>query len=265
MLAIDNITVGYRSKQVIGGLTLSDIEPGSLVGILGPNGAGKSTLLKAVAGLHPHQGSIRVMGDEVTAMKRRARSLAIGYLPQTLPLQTTLVAYEAVYSACRAVRPDLTRQQAELAVEKTFRRLGITHLAMSGLNELSGGQRQMVGLAQILVREPPVMLLDEPTSALDLRWQLGVLDVVREITAENGHCCLVALHDLNLAMRHCDRIAVMRDGALIADGPPTEAMTSEVLRQAYAVEGRIELCSQGSPHVITDRVAPQAGQQSVMI
>ena len=102
------------------------------------------------------------------------------------------------------------------------------------------------------------MLLDEPTSALDLRWQLGLFDVVKSITRGRTACCLVALHDINLAMRHCDQIILLRDGDLVAAGLPAEAMTEQALHSTYAVEGRIETCRLGTPYVIADRVSSDA-------
>lgn len=258
MLNISHLQVSYGAARVIGDLSLPTVMPGSITAVLGPNGAGKSTLLKAIAGLASCRGTVILNDENITAKSQRARSQMIGYLPQTLPLPTTLVAYEAVLSACRSVRSDLSRVEAEKATEDTFDRLGIRHLAMRGLDQLSGGQRQMVGLAQVIVREPPVMLLDEPTSALDLRWQLGLFDVVKSITRGRTACCLVALHDINLAMRHCDQIILLRDGDLVAAGLPAEAMTEQALHSTYAVEGRIETCRLGTPYVIADRVSSDA-------
>lgn len=259
MLAIENLQAGYGGTPVIDGLTLAPFEAGTVTGLLGANGAGKSTILKAIAGMIRHHGSVSVNGRPVSEMTRRERALAIGYLPQTLPIETSLVSWEAVLGACRAVRPDLTRRQAEHAAQVTFDRLGISHLAMQAMNALSGGQRQMIGLAQTIVREPPVMLLDEPTSALDLRWQLGVFDVIRRIANDRGTCGIIAIHDINLALRHCDRIVVLRDGSVIADGSPEVAMSSGILRDAYDVDGRIERCTRGSVHIIADRVSQSPG------
>ena len=114
----------------------------------------------------------------------------------------------------------------------------------------------MVGLAQVIVRRPSVMLLDEPTSALDLRWQLTVLDTVRMILGRHEGLCLMALHDINLAIRHCDFIALFGDGRLLAFGPPAEAVTSDILSQAYGIAGRVETCSRGLPFVVTEPTQP---------
>lgn len=253
-LSIDGMSVGYGAKRVLSDVTLPPLEAGRVVGVLGPNGVGKSTFLRALAGFLRHGGEIHLNGERLQAMTHRRRAGLIGYLPQMLPQVTTLIAYEAVVSACRAVRPDLPTATVDAAVEEVFERLGIGHLAFQALNKLSGGQRQMVGLAQVIVRKPAVLLLDEPTSALDLRWQLGVFKVVRDAIAEQGGICLMALHDINLAMRHCDDLLLFSDNRVLAFGSPSMAMTSNTLRRAYGVEGRIEVCTQGKPFVITDGV-----------
>ncbi len=257
-LTLENLSVGYGAAPVLDGVDLPALAPGSLVGVLGPNGVGKSTLLRALAGIGAYSGAAILNGEELSSMTQFRRAARVGYLPQALPQETTLVAYEAVVSALRAVRPDLGNDAVDASVERVFDMLDIRALAFQALNKMSGGQRQMVGLAQVMVRRPSVMLLDEPTSALDLRWQLTVLGCLKEILAAHGGLCLMALHDINLAMRHCDAIALFGGGRLLAFGPPAQAMTAETLARAYGVAGRIETCSQGTPFVVTEGALPPA-------
>ncbi|MBO6948077.1 MAG: ABC transporter ATP-binding protein [Rhodospirillales bacterium] len=254
-LSIDGVSVSYGGRDVLNKIVMPLLEDGTVLGILGPNGAGKSTLLRALAGLQPYRGLVHLNGERIEQMPYLKRAGLIGYLPQTLPQATTLISYEAVVSACRAVRPDMRREEVERAVEAVFDQLGIRHLAFQALGKLSGGQRQMVGLAQVLVRGPKLLLLDEPTSALDLRWQLNVIGVISEIVRAKGGICLMALHDINLAMRHCNRLMVLSDAGVLAEGAPAEAITTETLHHAYGVRGRIETCSQGRPYLVTDEVS----------
>lgn len=251
-LIINDLALSYGLKTVLEDVVIPEIKAGSLVSVLGPNGVGKSTFLRALAGLQPWSGQISLNGEDLKTMPGFRRSGLIGYMPQQLPQATTLIAYEAVISACRAVRPDLSGKIVERLCEEVFSALGIRHLAFQALNKLSGGQRQMIGLSQVIVRKPELMLLDEPTSALDLRWQLGVLKVVRTILKEQKGICLMALHDINLALRHSDYVILFGGGSVISFGPPSRAMTSENLRKAFLVDGRVETCSRGHPFIITD-------------
>ena len=257
-LDIRDLVIAHGKNTILSNITLADFEPGSVIGVLGPNGVGKSSFLRSLAGLAPYGGSITYDGDENRKLSHNQRARKVAYLPQTLPQATNLVAYEAVISACRAVRHDLTRDHVETLTERVFDRLNIRHIAFQPLSRMSGGQRQMVGLAQIIVREPDIMLLDEPTSALDLRWQLGVLDVVRTLVKDKQGLALIALHDINLALRFCDQIILFAPSGLLATGTPREVITAEHLREAYGIEARIESCSLGHPVVLTDRVADSA-------
>ncbi len=255
-LSLHNVSVGYGRRTILADLKLPPVPPGSLVAVIGPNAAGKSTLLRAIAGMGRASGRIELNGEDLGAMAMHRRVRLVGYLPQALPQGTSLVAYEAVLSACRAVRPDLSIAQAEMAIDEVFGSLGLRHLALRRLSEMSGGQRQMIGLAQALVRRPQLLLLDEPTSALDLRWQLAVLETVRGIAERERSIALLAMHDLNLALRCCDLVVVLAHGRLLTAGPPCEAMSPDVLRRAYGIEGRVERCSQGFPIVLSDRAVP---------
>lgn len=252
-LHLNHITAGYRRRPVFRDLSLAPIRPGSLVAVVGPNAVGKSTLLKSIAGLLPVAGALTLEGEDMTTMGSARRVRDIGYLPQTLPQAIPLVAYETVFSACRAARADWSRQQTEQAIEAVFATLGIRDLALRSLAEMSGGQRQMVGLAQVLVRQPGLMLLDEPTSALDLHWQLNVLNAVHTATSQRGAIALVASHDLNLALRYCDQVLVLSPGGRACLGAPQETLTPELLAQTYGIEARIERCSRGHPIVLADR------------
>lgn len=254
-LHLEDLTVGYRRRPVFRGLSLPAIAPGSLVAVVGPNAVGKSTLLKSVAGLLPVQGKVRLGVHDLTSLTPALRVHHLGYLPQPLPQAIPLVAYETVLSASRSARGDWTREQTEQAIERVFDTLGIRPLALRRLSEMSGGQRQMVGLAQVLVRQPKLMLLDEPTSALDLHWQLNVLNAVRAATRASGAIAMVASHDLNLALRYCDQVLVLAPGGDAVMGTPGDVLTPDLLARTYHIDARIERCSRGHPIVLADRPA----------
>jgi iron complex transport system ATP-binding protein len=241
-LTISGLTAGYSRTPVIDGLSMQPIAAGHVSALVGPNGAGKSTLLRAVAGLLPAQGSIRLGGRELIAASARERAARVTFMPQALPQRVGLSVFEAVLTALRASpiedvsfaeTKDLYRR-----VMATLERVGIAPLAMRSLDHLSGGERQLASLAQALVREPKVLLLDEPTSALDLRHQVSVMSLARDL-AGDGRIVLSVLHDLNLAAAWADHIVVLHGGRVDCEGPPVEALTPDVLARVYGVRARV--------------------------
>ena len=254
MLEVNDLKVAYRSRTIIEKLTLSPIAPGQLVSLLGPNGTGKSTLLKAMAGLlPPRHGTVRLNGTDLASLDFRERARHVVYLPQSLPASVHLRVMESVLVAARASSLSQEAEHVTLeAVMALLKRLGVDHLAMRYLDQLSGGQKQLVGIAQALIRRPRLLLLDEPLSALDLNYQFHVMDLLRQETHEHGLITLIVLHDLNIALRHSDGCILIRKGALLGQGVPAEVITGQALAECYGVRARVERCSQGVPQVIVD-------------
>lgn len=258
-LQISGLHVGYPKKKVINGLTLPPLASGQVIVLAGPNGAGKSTLLRAMAGLLDVKGSIRLDDRELTGMSAQSRAGLLSFMPQSVPTDINLSVMEAVISALKASPLDAAdrsnahlHQRAIAALE----RIGITHLALEPLSQLSGGQRQLASLARSVVREPTVLLLDEPTSALDLRHQLKVMRLARAF-ARDGRIVVIVLHDLNLALRWADQAIVMDKGLIVSHGHPTAAITPAIVEQVYGVRIRVENCSRGLPTLIVDDVAQE--------
>jgi len=250
-LRISGLNAGYGARRVLENIDMPPIAPGSLVAVLGANAAGKSTLLKAVAGLIPAQAQIRLHDRELSQLPAHERLRHIGYLPQVLPQPSSLLAYELILGSARATGL-AHNEELEKRIASVLCGLGLEELALRPVAELSGGKRQLVGLAQIFVRRPELLLLDEPTSALDLRWQMELLASLRRSTHEHETIALVALHDLNLALRHCDLALILAEGSLLACGPTAEVITPEILRRAWHIEARVERCSLGHPVLLID-------------
>jgi len=253
-LSISNLSSGYRARSVLQQITLPSIPAGSLVALIGPNGVGKSTLVRALAGLQPASGQVTLQDEPLATLSPRERQRRVAYLPQTLPQATSLVVYEMLLGAAY-LSGETVQAQITAAIARVADSLEITELMLRRLSELSGGQRQMVGLAQVLVRQAPLLLLDEPTSALDLRWQLNVLEVVRRYVRERQAIALVASHDLNLALRFADQVIMLAPGGDCRMGEPLQVVTSDSLQTCYGVQGRVETCSLGYPVVLVDGVA----------
>ncbi|AGA34299.1 ABC transporter related protein [Thioalkalivibrio nitratireducens DSM 14787] len=252
MIELRAVSTGYRGRPVLANVHLAPVPSGALVAVVGPNAVGKSTLLRAVAGLRRYRGEILLDGHDLAWLSLTERLRRVGYLPQSLPQPSALVAYEVVLSALRAGCSDFGAREAEAAVDEVFGLLGLRELALRRLGELSGGQRQMIGLAQVIARRPRLLLLDEPTSALDLRWQIQVLEAVRGLALREAATCVLAIHDLNLALRFCDHVVVLGRGGVLAAGDPASTFDAELLQTAYGVSGRVERCSLGHQIVIVD-------------
>ena len=238
-----DLTVRYGRREAVRSVSLA-AAPGRVLAVIGANGSGKTSLLRAIAGLVPHGGTLRWDGA-ATAPKG-----SVGYMPQDNAARAALSVFEVVLLgrlrslAWRVAPDDLAAAAAALA------ELGIGDFADRRIGELSGGQRQLVFLAQVLAGDPRVLLLDEPTSALDIAHQLQVLGLLRDATIRRGLTTIAVLHDLNAAARFADEVAVMREGALIGVGPPGEVLSVKLLRAAFHVEAAISAGPDGRPVVV---------------
>lgn len=231
------LCVQRQRRMILSGIDLS-VSGGELVALTGPNGAGKSTLLRTLNGLvRISGGSLTLTGAPIGSLSLRQIARIAAYMPQ----QVTEVADCSVAECVMAGRlPHMsgTDDRDRLMVFETLERLGLLGLAERPLSHLSGGERQRVFLARALVQEPRLLLLDEPTSALDLRHQLETFELVAGIVRLGSVGCVVAIHDLGLAMRYADRVIMLNEGALVCDGPPS-LLTPELIQATYGVEARV--------------------------
>lgn len=234
-LELDAVSVHYGAHRAVQEVTLA-ARGGEVLALLGPNGSGKSSLLRAAAGLLRHGGRVTHHGLE---------GKGIGFLPQDNGARTALTVLETVLlGRLRALGMRVAEAEVARAIA-ALDRLGIAGLAPRLLGELSGGQRQMVFLAQLLCAEPAALLLDEPTSALDLRNQFELLGLLRRLAREHGLLVIVAIHDLNAAAAFADRLAVLREGRLVATGAPDFVLTPRLMAEVYGLEAEVCLSPTG--------------------
>ena len=249
MLDIANVTVLRGKTPVLENIALQ-LRPGRLHAIIGPNGAGKSTLLKAVTGqLRLHAGQVRnnsLVQDHARLAEWQA---SMAYMPQDIGLEVDLSAIEVVLlgrlSNLGMHIGDALLQHALSALET----VGLLHLANRSVASLSGGQRQMVLFAQLLMRQSSLMLLDEPVSALDLKYQVCLLDVLHQQTRLRNCTTLAVLHDLNLVAQYADEVVVIADGGLLAQGSPADVMTAAFVERIYGTRADVSAGSDGLPRI----------------
>ncbi|MBK8445718.1 MAG: ABC transporter ATP-binding protein [Micropruina sp.] len=240
-LAAEAATLGYDDHVVFSGLDLH-IEPGTVTTLIGANGCGKSTLLKAFGRLlTPSAGSIRLEGTPLRRLSARAVARRLAILPQKplTPGATTVrdLVMRGRHPHQRLLRPWTAEDAAK--VEAAIDATGMTELADRDVGSLSGGQLQRAWIALVLAQDAPTILLDEPTTFLDLSHQLEVLRLVRTINARHGSTIVMVLHDLSLAARYSDRLVVLHQGRVLADGEPWQVITPEVLATAFGLDALV--------------------------
>lgn len=251
-LQLRELHVAFGATPVFQGLTLPDLGTKNVVALLGPNGCGKSTLLKSIAGLVPASCDTLRLGDiDLSRLGAAARGEFVRYLPQSLPRGVRLTVREAVTVADKVRRREATGQSGA-DIDETLHDMGLTALEGRYLDELSGGQRQLVGLAQALVHQPALLLLDEPLASLDPNHQIHVMTLLTRLAHERELAVVVVLHDLDMALRFANQAWLLHAGRLIAAGPPAEVMSSDNLARAFSVSSRLEHDTLGRPHVFVD-------------
>ncbi len=218
---------------ILSGITL-DLHYGSLTALVGPNGAGKSSLLSLIAGdAIPDEGSVAIDGRAISKWRVSEMALKRSMLVQDHRIRFAYRVYEVVQMGRQPHVPD--PRADESIVANSMASADIKHLALREITSLSGGESARASFARVLAQDCPIVLLDEPTAALDLRHQERLLSVARDL-ARAGACVVVVLHDLNLASGFADRIVILQDGVIAADGRPDHVLTPDIIRRVYDQE-----------------------------
>jgi iron complex transport system ATP-binding protein len=234
------LSAAYGRTRVLDAVRLT-VQPGGWLAVIGPNGSGKSTLLRSVLGFHPHEGQVRIDGVPTTGMHRRDRARCLAYAPQTPVLPEGVPTRDYVSLGRTPHRPLLAAPRGvdKRVVADVMERLGLDGLAERPLTTLSGGEQQRAVLARALAQQPRVLLLDEPTAALDLGHAQQVLDLVDRLRRQDGLTVISTLHDLTLAGQYADRLALLSEGRVVAEGPPADVLTAQALRTHYGARAQV--------------------------
>ena len=233
-LELKDAVVRRGGRTVLDGVSLS-VGAGEVVGVVGPNGAGKTTLLRAALGLQPlAAGTARLGGDEPGRLGPAELARRVSYLPQERRVAWNVTAIRIASLGALQAPP----ARAEALAADALAKVGLGHLTGRGVLDMSGGERARVLLARLLAGRAPLMLADEPTAGLDPDAQFLALELLRAEAAA-GAAVVMTMHDLSLAARSCDRLLVLDQGRVAAEGPPRTALSAEVLRAVFGLDGGI--------------------------
>lgn len=239
ILSIKDIRQGYTKNDVIRDISFN-AESGKVVTLLGPNGCGKSTLIKTICGIHKQrEGTISIDGTSTDSIEKKEAAKMIGYVPQNV----TYTDYSTVFDTVLLgrfpyVEWTYTKNDIRIASD-ALKCMDIEEFSTRDINNLSGGQRQKVFIARSLAQDPKFYIFDEPTNSLDLKNQLNTMKLMKNIVKGRNACLVVALHDLNLAMRYSDKVIILKDGIVFDKGPPKDVITADTIEKVYGVRSKI--------------------------
>lgn len=251
-LTCSDISFAYHQRKVIKNLS-AEFNSGEFVGLIGPNGTGKSTLLKLLLGLMaPGTGSISLESEALKDLPRKTIAQKISLVPQDHAIEYAFSVQEIV---AMGRTPYLGSYQTETKndieiIKQAIHRTDLAHLAEQRADQLSGGERQRVFIARALAQQTDTLLLDEPTANLDLCHQLELMSLVKGLTSE-GKLAIAAIHDLELASRYCDRLVLLSEGTVVADGTPTDVLNETNLQRYFSIHSTVKPCTDGDGLRIT--------------
>lgn len=233
LLQVVDLCRGDVGRQRLNALNFN-IEPGELVGVIGPNGAGKSTLLKTLIGfLNFSQGQVLLQGRAVTQLRAVERAARVSYLSQEHAEAFPFPVFEVVAMGLYARQGGISHATAMDQVDSVLERLELSALKSRKFNQLSGGEKQLIQFARLLVQDAPLMLLDEPTANLDIGHEFQLMNCLRE-DCDSGKSAMVAIHNLNTAAEFCDRLILINEGEIVTDGAPEKVITQAMINDLYS-------------------------------
>lgn len=237
MIETKQVLYRVRGREILRGIDFH-VEEGEFVGLIGPNGSGKSTFLKNIYKvLHPQSGDISLMGGDLLAMSNREMAQRLAVMAQEQEAAFDFTVEEVVMMGRQARKRLLeTESQEDRAlVTQVLERTQLTPLREQGFSTLSGGEKQRVLMARALAQQTPILILDEPTNHLDIKYQLQLMELLRQ----SGRTVVAAIHDLNLAAAYCHRLYALKNGVIVGEGTPRELLTPAFLREVYEVEAEV--------------------------
>ena len=251
-ITLQGVTFTYPSVPVLKGVSF-ELNGGQMLAVVGKNGSGKSTLMKCMNRILNYQGgTITVEREEVQKMRGIDIAKKMAYHPQKTFFNFPVTVFDTVLMGRYPHKDGESDKEGERRVWEVLKMMDLESLALRDYNEISGGQQQKVIIARALAQEARILLLDEPTSDLDIRYQLEVMDIIRRLVKEKDISAIVAIHDLNLASRYCDRIVMLNDGIIFSAGTPREVLTPQNIASVYGVDAAVREHKEAL-HIIPNR------------
>ncbi len=238
MLTVDDVCIDIGKKHIVSDVTLN-VEDGEFVGIIGPNGSGKSTLLKSIYRvLKRTSGDIKIMGDDLESLSLRESALRTAVVAQHnfYNFDFTVMDVVLMGRAPHKKNMDMDTEEDRSIAKHSLEVIGMEGFEKRDFYSLSGGEQQRVVLARALTQQTPFVILDEPTNHLDIKYQLQLMDAIKDLDLT----VLCALHDLNIAAAYCDRLVLMKDGRVYSIGSPETILTKENIKAVYGVDATVE-------------------------
>jgi len=241
VLQASQLSLGYNGLTIVQDFHMK-AHSGRIIGLVGPNGSGKTTILRALAGLlKPKKGEVYIQGLDMNKIDSRTRARKIAWVPQRETMTWSLSVEETIQLGRAPHRGWLLpytagdHDKVNWALDLTE----LNNLKERPINKLSGGEFQRVLIARALAQDPIVLLLDEPTANLDVHHQIQVLDLIKNLVVQNNLSVIIAIHDLNLAVRYCDQIHLLDHGQQIGKGKPQDVLTEENLRSVFGIKAKL--------------------------
>lgn len=252
-IELRDVSFAYTDGMALRNIKLS-VTAGEMVGLLGPNGSGKTTLIKLASGIiRPNHGEILLDGTSLRSMSRKNIARSVAVVPQQFDIPFAFTTTDVVMLGRFPFIKNLSAESAEdkHIVSETMDIVRLSQFGERRFDELSGGERQKVILAMALAQQPKLLLLDEPTLHLDISHQIEILELVRRLNTTQKLTAVAAMHDLNLAALYFDRLILLKEGKIVADGTPSQVLTEGIISEVFATTVKVEVHpSTGAPHIV---------------
>ncbi|MGC9137910.1 MAG: ABC transporter ATP-binding protein [Thermoplasmata archaeon] len=240
LISVRDIEFSYGSKKIIDGISF-DLMPGEILGFLGPNGSGKTTLIKLVGGiLKKERGTIRIKGRDIEKYSRRELARIVSIVPSDLEPGFDFTVQDLVAMGRYpyiGFFDSFTQRDYEI-IRRSMEATGVSHLSMNSVREISGGEKQRMLIARALAQDTEILLMDEPTSNLDIKYQVEILELIEGIR-RTGRAIMITMHDVNMAIRYCTRLALISKGKIYSIGPPDNVINENSINMVYGINGKI--------------------------